>query len=376
MTVLSHGAERQASAFKKSALSVEPVHKMDCQQHQSPLKKMRMPVVRGPENRHGFASFEEKNSNSFLKFNPFTPPVGPNYTLLPHWDNVPLVNPCSGFVSPGADADLQPNVGRAIESLLDYSGVKPHQWVPITGKRCQPAHRRQMIFLEKTGQDRRNSRAVSAASVRARLRGRRTPVKVAPDLPDQNHIFAFCMDPNLKESSDPSARWREEKAGDYFCKSNTETYEEVPWDNMLASKIQPPESTVEVLADPVSQSFAKRRYNPEPEIRQVVGAFWDRFQTRSFTSPQRPVDFVSRNSTCHSPLYIGCVGAVNFEDIDNADVDLIPLNNVQTSKPCYTNTAHTPNIPGYTGKVHWSATHPANSNLPSTTPSIIAQMHG
>lgn len=155
MTVLSHGAERQASAFKKSAMSVEPVHKMDCQQYQSPLKKMCMPVVRCPENRHGFASFEEKTSNYFLKFNPFTLPVGPNYTLVLHWDNVPLVNPCSGFVSPGADADLQPSVGRAIESLVDYSGVKPHQWVLITGKRCQPAHRRQMIFLEKTSQDRR-----------------------------------------------------------------------------------------------------------------------------------------------------------------------------------------------------------------------------
>lgn len=35
----------------------------------------------------------------------------------------------------------------------------------------------------------------------------------------------------------------------------------------------------------------------------------------------------------------GCVGAVNVEDIDNADVDFIPLNHVRTSKPRYTNTA-------------------------------------
>lgn len=26
------------------------------------------------------------------------------------------------------------------------------------------------------------------------------------------------------------------------------------------------------------------------------------------------------------------------------------------------------NIPGYTGKVHFTATHPTNSNIPSTTP--------
>ncbi|XP_037984072.1 spermatogenesis-associated protein 48 [Motacilla alba alba] len=40
------------------------------------------------------------------------------------------------------------------------------------------------------------------------------------------------------------------------------------------------------------------------------------------------------------------------------------------------NTKGTPNVPGYTGKVHWSATHPANSNLPSTAPTVIAGMHG
>ncbi|GAB0183266.1 spermatogenesis-associated protein 48 [Grus japonensis] len=146
---------------------------MDRQQYRSLLKKMCMPVVRGPENRHGFASFEEKNSNSFLKFNPFTPPEGSHYPLFPHRDDVPLVDPCSGFVSPGADAVLQPNVGRAVESLVDYSDVKPHQRVPITGKRDQTAHRRQMILLEETSQNRKwNARAVSAASVRAQLRGK------------------------------------------------------------------------------------------------------------------------------------------------------------------------------------------------------------
>ncbi|NXP07987.1 SPT48 protein, partial [Thinocorus orbignyianus] len=348
--------------------------------YRSVLKKMCMPVVRGPENRHDFASFEEKNSNSFLKFHPFTPPEGPNYPLFPHRDDVPLVDPCSSFVSPGADADLQPKVGRAIESLVDYSDVKPHQRIPISGKGGQAAHRRQMVLLEETSQNRRwNSRAVPAASIRARLRGKANYLKVVPALRDQNRIFAFNMDSNIKASfCDHSAQWREVKARDYFYKSGTQrAYEEVPWDNILPSKIQPPESTVEVLPDPVSHCFSKRRYNPEPEISQVVGVFWDRFQTRAFPSPERPVHFVSRSyRTCHIPLYTGCVGAVNLEDIDNADVDLIQLNHVRTSKPRYTSTAHTPNIPGYTGKVHWSAVHPANSNLPSTTPSIIARLHG
>nr|XP_009680203.1 PREDICTED: uncharacterized protein C7orf72 homolog [Struthio camelus australis] len=378
--MVSHGAERQEAAFTKSSMSTEPPYKIDRQQYRNLLKKMCMPFVKGPENRHDFASFEEKDSNSFLKFNPYTAAGEVNYPLFPHRDDVPLVDPCSGFVSPGADADLQPNTGRAIESLVDYSDVKPHQRVPISEKRGQTAHRRQMILLEESSQDRRwNSRAVSAASVRARLGGQRTLVKVAPALPDQKHIFAFHVNPSLKKSNDPSsASWREEKARKYFYKSSTQkAYEEVPWDSILPSKVQPPESTVEVMADPISQCFTRKRYNPESEISQVVGSLWDRFQTRAFTSPQRPVDFVSPSSrTCHIPSYTGCVGAVNFEDIDNASVDLITLACVRTSKPRYTRSSHTPNIPGYTGKVHWTATHPANCNLPSTSPSIIAQMHG
>ncbi|KAL0618899.1 Spermatogenesis-associated protein 48 [Plecturocebus cupreus] len=33
------------------------------------------------------------------------------------------------------------------------------------------------------------------------------------------------------------------------------------------------------------------------------------------------------------------------------------------------------NIPGYTGKVHFTATHPANSNIPSTTPSPDSELY-
>ncbi|NWJ05136.1 SPT48 protein, partial [Crypturellus undulatus] len=347
--------------------------------HRRLLKKMHMPFVRGPENRHDFASFEEKDSKSFLKFNPYTCAGEPNYPLFPHRDDVSLVDPCSGFVSPGADAELQPYSGRAIESLVDYSDVKPHQRVPASGERGQAAHRRRLIFLEETNWDRRwNSRAVPAASVRARLGGWRTLLEGTSVLRDQNPILSFRVNPTLKKSNDLSANWREEKARNYFYSSSTQRgYEEVPWDNILPPKIQPPESTVEVMADPVSQYFTRKRYNSESELSQVVGGLWDRFQTRSFTSPQRPVVFVSPSSrTCHIPSYTGCVGAVNFEDIDNASVDLIKLAHVRTSKPRYTNSAHTPNIPGYTGKVHWTATHPANSNVPPTTPSIIAGMQG
>ncbi|XP_067406512.1 protein SPMIP7 [Emydura macquarii macquarii] len=385
MTMVSQGAERQINAFKSTSRSAEPLHKMDRHQYQSLLKKMYMPFVRGPDDKHDFASFQEKDSSSFLKFNPYNPPVGPDYPLFPHRDDVPLADPCSGFMSPGADADLQPYCGRTIESLVDYSDVKPHQRVPIPEKSAQTAHRRHMVLLEEVGQDRHwNSRAVSDASIRARLGGWTSPMKVTPAPSKQResfsiHSFAFHVDPKLKKSSDPtSASWREEKARDYFYISSTQkAYEEVPWDKILPPKIPVPDSTVEMMADPISQCFTIKRYDPAPEISQIVGGLWDRFQTRSFTSPQKPIDFVSPSSrTQHIPLYTGCSGAENFEDLDNANVDIITLGSVRTSKPRYTRTAYTPNIPGYTGKVHWTATHPANSNLPSTSPSIITRMHG
>ncbi|NXU48897.1 SPT48 protein, partial [Turnix velox] len=262
--------------------------------YRSLLKKMCMPVVRGPERKHNFPSFEEKSGSSFLKFNPLTPPEGPNFPLFPHRDDVPLLDPCSGLMSPGADADLQPNIGRAIENLVDYSDVKPHQRIPIAGKRDRTDHRRQMILLEEIRPNRRwNSRALSRASVKTHLKDCRMPVDVASALLHQNSTFAFYMNPSLKasESSDPSANWREGKAWEYVYKSSTQkAYEEVPWDNILRPKVQPPESTVEVMADPVSQCFTEKRYNLTPEMSQVVGLFWDRCQTRHFTSPQRPIN--------------------------------------------------------------------------------------
>ncbi|KAM4790842.1 LOW QUALITY PROTEIN: protein SPMIP7 [Cyanocitta cristata] len=249
---MTDGPERQASAFEKSALSVEPVYN-NHQQYPSLLKKMCMPVLRGLESNHGFVSFEE-DSKYFLKFYLFTPPVVANYPLFPHQDVVSLLDPCSGFVSPAADAEQQPSVGRATESQVDYRDRKPHQ--------C-PHHRRE-----------------------------------SPAWPRETS----WKKPARTESGSP---------GTLECA---------------------------VYGSAASTSC------------------------------------LMNNVHIFDLLSICCVGAVNFED--SASVDLVPLNRVLTSKPHYTSTVVTPNIPGYTGKVHWLANHPANSNLPSTVPPVIAGMHG
>lgn len=71
---------------------------------------MCMPVMRGLESNHGFASFEEKTVIISLK-STYSP-----LPLFPHQDVVPLIDPCSSFVSPAAGAEQQSSVGRVIEA--------------------------------------------------------------------------------------------------------------------------------------------------------------------------------------------------------------------------------------------------------------------
>ncbi|NXP18081.1 SPT48 protein, partial [Scytalopus superciliaris] len=322
--------------------------------HPSLLKKMCMPVVRGLESNNGSDNFEEEYSNSFLKFYLLTPPVGVNYPLIPHQIVVPLVGSCLGFVSPTADAEQQPSVGRTIECLVDYSDTSgPH---PRRESPARPQEETSPDRQWKSGKSQTQGQTLK--QIRSSINFSRKVVCVLP-----NTVLAFMnisicfLNTSLK-----------------FQPSTSRAYEKVPWDNMLPPKIQPSESTREMLANPVSQCFTKRRYNPEPEISQVTKRKRDDILLSYFHFFQAPcLHICSRAVICY---VLGCAGAIYFEDIDNADVDLIPLNHLQTSKSHHTSPAYTPNIPGYTGKVHWSATHPANSNLPSTTPSVIARMHG
>ncbi|KAI5194314.1 Spermatogenesis-Associated Protein 48 [Manis pentadactyla] len=71
----------------------------------------------------------------------------------------------------------------------------------------------------------------------------------------------------------------------------------------------------------------------------------------------------------------GCVQSTNADDIDNPAVDTTSVAKPRSSKILYTNTSRSANIPGYTGKVHFTATHPANSDIPSTRPSPDSEVH-
>ncbi|KAM5203742.1 protein SPMIP7 isoform 5-T5 [Hipposideros larvatus] len=102
----------------------------------------------------------------------------------------------------------------------------------------------------------------------------------------------------------------------------------------------------------------------------MVGGLWDRFQTRSFLTPVKPINFVSPSSRSkYIPLYTGYVQSTDADDIDNPFGDLTSLAKPRSSTVLHTNPSRSANIPGYTGKVHFTATHPANSDHPATAPS-------
>ncbi|EHH17315.1 protein SPMIP7 [Macaca nemestrina] len=385
------------SISKRSILS-GTVENIDYPHYCDLLRKMNMPFVKGLENRHNYGRFEKKCNPAFLKFHPYPPsvlpdyhlhypyppPYGPHYPLFPLRDDVTLGDSCSGFMSPGGDADLNPGIGRTIPTLVDFSDVKPQHRVPRPDTGFQTTIKRQKILSEELQQNRKwNSRGVPDISIRARLGGWTSPLKVTPLQPHHegrsiSHIFTFDEEATCADESEPLVQTNKKcNAKDSFYKSSTQkAYEDVPWDKMLPPKLVPEETTLEKAADPISQCFTLKRYKGLPAITQMVGELWDRFQTRSFLAPVKPVNFVSSSSRSkYIPLYTGHVQSTNADDVDNPLGDIASLAKPRCSKPLYTNTSRAANIPGYTGKVHFTATHPANSNIPSTTPSPDSELH-
>ncbi|XP_078198124.1 protein SPMIP7 isoform X2 [Callithrix jacchus] len=306
------------SISKRSILS-GTVENIDYPHYCDLLRKMNMPFVKGLENRHNYGRFENKCNPAFLKFHPYPPsvlpdyhlhypyppPYGPHYPLFPLRDDVILGDPCSGFMSPGGDADLNPGIGRTIPTLVDFSDVKPQHRVPRPDTGFQTTIKRQKILSEELQQNRRwNSREVPDISIRARLGGWTSPLKVTPLQPHHEgrslrHMFTFDDEATCTVEGEPLVQPNQKcNAKDSFYKSSTQkAYEGVPWDKMLPRKLDPEETTLEKAADPISQCFTLKRYERVPAITQMVGDLWDRFQTRSSLAPVKPINLLECNGT-------------------------------------------------------------------------------
>ncbi|XP_036102059.1 spermatogenesis-associated protein 48 [Molossus molossus] len=393
MDVHSQYTPGKISISERSILSgAKAVENIDYPHYSNLLRKMNMPFVKGVEDRHDYGRIEKKCNPAFLKFHPYPPsimpdyhlyypyppPYGPDYPLFPLRDDVPLGDPCSGFLSAGGDADLKPGIGRTIPSLVDFSDVKPQHRVPRPDTGYQTTLKRQKILLEELKQDRKwNSRARPDISIRARLGGWTSSQKVTPSQPRHegcsvNHTYTFDEEAACTDDGEPHLQSNKKySAKDSFYKSSTQkAYESVPWDEMLPPKPDPGETTLERAADLVSQRFTRKRYERTPALTQMVGGLWDRFQTRRFLAPVKPINFVSPSSRSkYIPLYTGHVQSTNADDIDNPSGDIASLARPRSSAPPYTDTRRSANVPGYTGKVHFTATHPANSAVPAAVPS-------
>lgn len=76
-------------------------------------------------------------------------------------------------------------------------------------------------------------------------------------------------------------------------------YKGVPRDSMFSSKMQLPKSTEEMLANPVSQCFTKRRYNPKPKINQ----FSDQFLPNCRFANERKPKFCVGHTHKHTKMF-------------------------------------------------------------------------
>ncbi|XP_007895658.2 spermatogenesis-associated protein 48 [Callorhinchus milii] len=324
-----------------------------------------MPFVRGPEDRHYFTSFLDQRQAAFTRWSPFAEAPDDNYPLAPLRRDVPLVDPCSGFVSAGADADLETGV-KAIPSLVDLSGdVRPNHRAPNPAGRSQTPPNFPSFLEYETADDKQwNSRAVSTAALRAREGGWTSPVRVTPSSPRvpssfKTHNFNFVVDPSEQVPGDGSDIERDLIARKYMYTSMTQrSYEDVHWDAKLPPKIKPPDATQEKKTDRVTLSSNANRYEPTTQQWQAITGFgiWDKFQSRPLNNVTKPITFSSPFPRIHQiPLYSGCFGGINTENVDNPHAEFTPFTMVRTQAPKqYQDVTHRPNL--HTDKWLWPAT--------------------
>ncbi|XP_030604377.1 spermatogenesis-associated protein 48 [Archocentrus centrarchus] len=278
-------------------------------------------------------------------------------TLAPLRDDVPLLDPCCGRLSAGAEVILGLK-GR--QKFIDFDHVTSALWVPPGFReRPQTAPNPSVVCVDLSEDKAWNSRRIPHATLRARLRGSSDPVKIQPhtlrtpstvtisnNLPDAH---PGNQGPGVETDISPAVRHFR------YTSATHRSYEEVGWVTKIPRHLKAPETTLEKLADPVSESASLRRYNSRPQPWQSVGAEWSRRQLRLTNDAKKPISFCSTYPRSGQiPLYTGTIGSDNMDNIDNMDEDFHPLTLKRSIVPPYTPTARRTTIPGYTGKAAYA----------------------
>ncbi|XP_071378678.1 protein SPMIP7 [Centroberyx affinis] len=298
----------------------------------------------------------------FAKFNPQARPPAEHAALAPLRDDVPLLDPCCGQLSAGAEVDLAVK-GR--QRFIDVGHVASALRVPAGLRERPQTPRNPAALCCDPAQDKAwNCRRVPEAAVRASLGGWTSPVKVKPESHRLTASVTFPSffletDTGSQEACSSDAReWTDHtRAVRRFVYTSTtqRSYEEVGWDAKLPRRLRAPDTTLEKMADPVNQRSSCRRYHSQPQLWQSIGTEWNRLQLRSRSDARKPVSFCSRCSRSGQiPLYSGTIGSENMDNIDNMDEDFHPLTLLRNTIPPYTPTARRTTIPGYTGKAAYA----------------------
>ncbi|KAL8617666.1 hypothetical protein ACOMHN_064920 [Nucella lapillus] len=331
------------------------------------LRHMKFPSLRG---RHDVDSFQtELQDKAFKKWND----DGDHHAEAPYRSCDNIIDPVSGFVSAGGDADRNTGHDR-IRSLVQLnrtpqSSAPASQHSVRSKEPAAPPELRRENTWSPGAPTAWNSRKTSDIWIRSQLGGWTSdhdPRKPAPELTRSKSMYI------AKPPSETSKTSRDHLALQYMYSPTTQrSYAEVPWDSMLAPKIWPPISTAENKPDQISHRWGNKKYDPAAQEWQNTGRAWDWFQRRHGHYKTQPINFASPCPRVQQiPLYGGCIGAENLEEVDNPAEPFQPFTIKRVSLPRSADTAHRPNIPGYKGCTLWQGHYaPANTH-PPPEPSI------
>jgi len=341
---------------------------------------VKFPSIKGPDGNYDVPSFQtrHKDSPSFIKWNLHSQPPHHGCPLAPHRDNYPIIDASSGMIGAAADVDLCSNT-KNIPSLARDSD-KVNLSTPATKVRNKTdpksAHPWDDLVDEDDLEEKWNSRKIPDAAIRASLGGCTSDEKVVPKkgADDRENLvvgsFAFEAD-----------NWRDQLAKKFmYTSSNQKNYLAVDWDKKLERRVKASPDTLEGRPDLISQRLVvwPMTYQKSAEFYQRLGPSWDRFQMRDKSHGKRPYNFKSEYSKLKYviPGYGGHIGRINNEDRDHPDekMQLLTQGSLENSRRSVS-TCRGPNIPGYTGRVHWTTSlRPANSSNPINCRSISASV--
>ncbi|KAM8858716.1 protein SPMIP7 [Spinachia spinachia] len=258
--------------------------------------------------------------------------------LAPSRDDVPLLDPCCGHLSAGAEVDL------------GIRGFK--EGLPTAANTTA-------ICVDLREDKAWNSRRIPEGVLRARLTGSTDPVKVpshslrASTNAMSLNGFPFKYAGTQASYSCDTGPWRHNSLAVVryrYTSATQRSYEEVCWDTKLPPRLKAPDTTLEKSTGPVSELTSRRRNGNRPQLGKRMGAEWR-------SQPLGPRIGATKPSS-HSE---------DMQNIDNMDAHFHRLTLKRSIMPPYVPTAGRTTFPGCTGKAADAHSAEATVSVPAVS---------